>query len=90
MQYHLHPLISDAIIDTNIEGVKEFGTAITCVPTTEAVLYSEDMINSDKIVESVHQILSSTLNSASSVNLTEISYKLGFSKSYINYVLYLC
>ena len=40
-------------------------------------------VNSDKIVESVHQILSSTLNSASSVNLTEISYKLGFSKSYI-------
>lgn len=40
-------------------------------------------VSSDKIVESVHNILSNTLNSASSVNLTEISYTLGFSKSYI-------
>ncbi len=47
----VRPLISDAIIDTNIEGVKEFGTAITCVPTTEALLYSEDMIESKKIVD---------------------------------------
>ncbi len=47
----VRPLISDAIIDTNIEGVKEFGTAITCVPTTEALLQSEDMINSDKVVD---------------------------------------
>lgn len=47
----VRPLISDAIIDTNIEGVKEFGTAITCVPTTEALLYSEDMISSKKIVD---------------------------------------
>ena len=47
----VRPLISDAIIDTNIGGVKEFGTAITCVPTTEALLYSEDMISSDKIVD---------------------------------------
>ncbi|MBQ7295434.1 MAG: 2-C-methyl-D-erythritol 4-phosphate cytidylyltransferase [Clostridia bacterium] len=47
----VRPLISDAIIDTNIEGVKEFGTAITCVPTTEALLYSEDMISSEKIVD---------------------------------------
>lgn len=47
----VRPLLSDAIIDTNIEGVKEFGTAITCVPTTEALLYSEDMINSEKIVD---------------------------------------
>ena len=47
----VRPLLSDAIIDTNIEGVKEFGTAITCVPTTEALLYSEDMIGSEKIVD---------------------------------------
>lgn len=47
----VRPLISDAIIDTNIEGVKEFGTAITCVPTTEALLKSDDMINSSEIVD---------------------------------------
>ncbi len=47
----VRPLISDSIIDTNIGGVKEFGTAITCVPTTEALLLSKDMINSSEIVD---------------------------------------
>jgi AraC-like DNA-binding protein len=38
---------------------------------------------SDRIVESIHTILQDKLNLASNINLDEISYKLGFSKSYI-------
>ncbi len=40
-------------------------------------------VSSDKIVQSVKAILTDMLNSASSVNLTDLSYKLGFSKSYL-------
>lgn len=38
---------------------------------------------SDKIVDSVYAILQEKLNSSSKISLNEISYKLGFSKSYI-------
>ncbi len=47
----VRPLVSDAIINSNIEGVKEHGTAITCVHATEALLYSEDMVESRKVVD---------------------------------------
>lgn len=40
-------------------------------------------ISSNKIVDSVKAILYEKLDSASSINLNDISYKLGFSKSYI-------
>ena len=39
--------------------------------------------NSDKIVEGVRSLLQERLNTASSINLNDISYRLGFSKSYI-------
>lgn len=39
--------------------------------------------SSDKIVESVCNILQDRLNSSGKINLDSISYKLGFSKSYI-------
>lgn len=38
---------------------------------------------SDKIIESVCAILKEKLNSSAKISLNEISYKLGFSKSYI-------
>ena len=47
----VRPLLSSDIIDRNIEGVKEFGTAITSLPATEALLYSEDKLNSAKVVD---------------------------------------
>ncbi len=40
-------------------------------------------ISSNKIVDSVKDILNKKLENAESINLDEISYKLGFSKSYI-------
>jgi AraC-like DNA-binding protein len=40
-------------------------------------------ISSNKIVDSVKAILYEKLDSAASINLNDISYKLGFSKSYI-------
>lgn len=47
----VRPLLSDDIINANIAGVTEFGTAITCVPATEALLYSEDTETSDKVID---------------------------------------
>jgi len=47
----VRPLISDNIINANIAGVVQFGTAITCVPTTEALLYSEDGETSNKVID---------------------------------------
>lgn len=47
----VRPLISDDIIHANIAGVVEFGTAITSIPCTEALLYSEDKETSDKVVD---------------------------------------
>ncbi len=38
---------------------------------------------SNRIVESIHNILQEKLSAAGNINLDEISYKLGFSKSYI-------
>ena len=40
-------------------------------------------ITSDKIVESIRKILLDRLNSCENIDLTEISFRLGFSKSYI-------
>lgn len=47
----VRPLISDDIINANIAGVVEFGTAITSIPSTEALLYSEDKETSEKVVD---------------------------------------
>lgn len=47
----VRPLISDDIINANIAGVVEFGTAITSIPCTEALLYSEDKETSDKVID---------------------------------------
>jgi len=46
----VRPLISDDIINANVAGVVEFGTAITSIPCTEALLYSEDKETSDKVI----------------------------------------
>ncbi|MBQ3115718.1 MAG: helix-turn-helix transcriptional regulator [Clostridia bacterium] len=40
-------------------------------------------VTTDKIVEGVVKVLSDTLEQAKSINLDELSFKLGFSKSYI-------
>lgn len=47
----VRPLLTEEIINNNIAGVKENGNAITVVPTTEALLYSEDAFSSTKIVD---------------------------------------
>ena len=47
----VRPLITDDIINANIAGVIEKGTAITCVPATEALLYSENGMSSSKVVD---------------------------------------
>jgi AraC-like DNA-binding protein len=40
-------------------------------------------VDSGQIVDSIRQILNDKLNNSESINLDEISYRLGFSKSYI-------
>lgn len=47
----VRPLLSDDIINANIAGVVETGTAITSIPCTEALLYSEDKETSSKVVD---------------------------------------
>lgn len=47
----VRPLLSDDIINANIAGVVEFGTAVTSIPCTEALLYSENKETSDKVVD---------------------------------------
>lgn len=47
----VRPLLSDDIINANIAGVVEFGTAITSIPCTEALLYSEDKEKSSKVID---------------------------------------
>lgn len=47
----VRPLVSQKIIDDNISGVKKYGTAITCVPSNSALLYSEDKKTSNKVVD---------------------------------------
>lgn len=47
----VRPLISDNIINANIAGVTRYGTAVTCVPCTEALLSSEDSETSNTVVD---------------------------------------
>lgn len=47
----VRPLVSDDIINANIAGVIQNGTAITVVPATEALLYSEDGEKSAEVVD---------------------------------------
>lgn len=47
----VRPLISQKIINDNIAGVKKNGTAITCIPSNSALLYSEDKQTSHKVVD---------------------------------------
>ncbi len=47
----VRPLVTDDIINANIAGVVQNGTAITVIPTTEALLYSEDSEKSSKVVD---------------------------------------
>ena len=46
----VRPLVSDNIINANIAGVIRNGNAITCIPCSEALLYSEDCFTSEKEV----------------------------------------
>ena len=47
----VRPLISDDIINANIAGVKQYGTAVTCIPCTEALLKSDDAETSCEVVD---------------------------------------
>ncbi len=47
----VRPLISDRIIDDNVEGVKKYGNAITVLPSNSALLYSEDSLSSNRVVD---------------------------------------
>jgi len=47
----VRPLLTEEIINNNIIGVQKHGNAITFVPATEALLYSEDGEMSEKIVD---------------------------------------
>ena len=47
----VRPLISEKIIDDNIEGVKKYGNAITVLPSNSALLYSVDKLSSNRVVD---------------------------------------
>lgn len=47
----VRPLLSEDVINSNIAGVEKNGNAITVVPATEALLYSEDGESSEKIID---------------------------------------
>lgn len=47
----VRPLVSEDIINNNIIGVQKFGNAITSIPATEALLYSDDGQSSQRIVD---------------------------------------
>lgn len=38
----VRPIVTDAVITRNIEAVRLFGSAITCVPSTETIILSHD------------------------------------------------
>jgi len=47
----VRPLVNDNIINSNIAGVIENGNAITYIPSTEALLFSDNGEYSEKIVD---------------------------------------
>lgn len=47
----VRPLVSCDILKRNVEGVKEYGTAITSLPATEAILYSDDKETSNEVID---------------------------------------
>lgn len=47
----VRPLVTDEIINANIAGVLLNGNAITIVPATEALLYSEDGMTANKVLD---------------------------------------
>lgn len=47
----VRPNITDDVITKNIESVKKYGSAITCVPTFETSVVSENGIDIDKFLE---------------------------------------
>ncbi len=40
----VRPILTDRVIRNNIEGVSKFGSAITCIPSTETIVVSHDGI----------------------------------------------
>lgn len=46
----VRPLITDKLINDNIESVKEFGNGITAVPFTETGIISEDKEYTEKTI----------------------------------------
>ena len=76
------PFGSEQIIKNCIELL-----FVSLIRNTQSEVCSTDVMNlsvsSDQIVESIRKILLDKLDQAENINLDEISYKLGFSKSYI-------
>lgn len=75
------PFACDQIIKNCIELL-----LISLIRDTQTMQTTEEMslnMSSDKIVDGIITILNDKLENSENVNLDEISYKLGFSKSYI-------
>lgn len=47
----VRPLLTEEVINNNIAGVEKYGNAVTVIPATEALLYSEDGETSKKIID---------------------------------------
>lgn len=47
----VRPLVTDEIINSNISGVLLNGTAVTVIPTTEALLHCDNRRDSSKIID---------------------------------------
>ena len=79
---HPAPFGGEQIIKNSIELLL---ISLLRTNTSQKISTTDSNLNfsSNKIVESVKNILQDRLENANTINLDEISYKLGFSKSYI-------
>jgi len=68
----VRPLLSEEVINNNIAGVQKHGNAITCIPTTEALLYSEDGETSGRIVNRDHILRTQTPQSLRLKDLVDV------------------
>lgn len=50
----VRPLLTEEVINANIAGVEKYGNAVTAVPATEALLYTDNGESSQLVVERSH------------------------------------
>ncbi|KFI40528.1 2-C-methyl-D-erythritol 4-phosphate cytidylyltransferase [Bifidobacterium actinocoloniiforme DSM 22766] len=57
----VRPLLSEEVINANIAVVKKYGNAVTAVPATETLLYTDNGESSRELVGRTHILRTQTL-----------------------------